>query len=152
MILSCEKIKEHYPTCISCSKASKIQVKENKRTYILNNLSGKEICKARIDGGLISSDDKKKCDFAVIVCETNDIYFVELKGRDFLRAVEQLSQTIRHFQSQFEGKVFARIVLSKVASPRVIQTDAKVLKLRRELKKYEGTLEYGSRIYEKDSA
>ncbi|NER21632.1 MAG: hypothetical protein F6J86_14165 [Symploca sp. SIO1B1] len=88
-----------------------------------------------VDGCLIQSQGKAKCDYIIIVCNTqkqedssnrefcDNVYFVELKGRDFLHAVDQLTQTINDFKSQVNGKLFARIVLSKVSKPEVIKVD-----------------------------
>ncbi len=149
MIVSCEEVNKSYSDCTSCSNGSKILVEENKKRYILQNSSG--VCKVRIDGCLILAQDRAKCDFMVIICDTKDVYFIELKGRDLLRAVEQLSQTIDYFKSQITGRVFARVVLSKVANPRAIEVDAKIVKLRKLLKQYGGNLAYSSGTYEKDN-
>ena len=96
----------------------------------------------------------------MIVCESkstneqeSDIYFIELKGRDLISAVEQLTQTIAYFQAekyQFTGKVFARVVLSKVVDPNSIEVDSRVIALRRLLKKFGGDFAYGSVQFEKD--
>ena len=84
----------------------------------------------------------------------SDLYFAELKGKDLLSAIEQLTQTIEYFQSEFSitGKVFARAVLSKVSMPKTSETDARVIKLRKLVKKYRGDFAYGSRQYESDCA
>ncbi|NEQ71180.1 MAG: hypothetical protein F6K21_38005 [Symploca sp. SIO2D2] len=116
-----------------------------------------------VDGCLIQSQGKAKCDYIIIVCNTqkqedssnreffDNVYFVELKGRDFLHAVDQLTQTINDFKSQVNGKLFARIVLSKVSKPEVIKVDAKVVRLKKILKQYGGNLEYKSKVYDTDN-
>lgn len=68
-----------------------------------------------------------------------------------LHAIDQLSQTIDYFKTQFEGKVFVRIILRKVAKPKVIEADARVVKLRKVLRRYGGDLDYSSTVYEKDA-
>lgn len=151
MIVSCEEIKKNYPHCTSCSNGSKIVVKENKRKYVLQNPSGKEICTVRIDGCVISSQKQAKCDFMIIVCNTRDVYFIELKGRDIFHGVEQLNQTIDYFKNEIHGKVFVRIVVSKVVHPKAtIETDARVKRLKDKFKKFGGNFEYISRVHEKD--
>ena len=86
----------------------------------------------------------------IIICNTEDVYFIELKGKDLIRAVEQLFQTIEDFRSEITGKIFARAVVSKVSMPKSIEVDARVIKLRKILRKYGGNFDYSSRLYEKD--
>ena len=71
--------------------------------------------------------------------------------KDLICAVEQLTQTIENFNSQITGKVFARVVLSKVPSPKSIEVNPGVIKLRKLLKKYSENFAYSSRQYEKDT-
>ncbi|MGK7897287.1 MAG: hypothetical protein AB4372_27630 [Xenococcus sp. (in: cyanobacteria)] len=151
MVLNCEEIKRNYPDCVTCTSNSKVQVAENKRKYILQNPSRKEVCRVRVDGCLISSEDRRKCDFMIIVCPTKDVYLIELKGNKLLDAIEQLSQTLSYFNSQFLGKIYARIVLSKVQQPKAMETDGRVVKFKKRLKKTGGDLIYSSRVYEGDS-
>lgn len=161
MKCSCQYFQENYPDCTSCSKDKKILVQENKRKYILENLSSKQICKIRIDGCVIDAQTQRKCDYLIIVCkpenESNDqidtvnqIYFIELKGKDLIGAVEQLTQTIEYFKTQVSGKLFARVVLSKVSVPRTIEVDARVKKLKDIVKKQGGNFEYTSGQYDRD--
>lgn len=159
MKCSCEEFEENHPKCTVCSQGKQIVAQENKRRYILQNPSGKKICRIQIDGCVISSTSKsKKCDYLIVVCKSEaenqenhseDFYFIELKGKDLIRAVEQLTETIQHFQSGISGKVLARAVVSKVAV-RAIETDARVQRLRKLLKQYKGDFAYGSQQYEKD--
>ena len=169
MKCSCQEFEEHYPDCTRCSRGKQITAKENRRTYILQNPSGKRTCRVRVDDCVIKSKKQRKCDYLVIVCQSeeqvetegenkaaSDLYFIELKGKDLLGAIAQLTNTIEYFQSQFtgknkfKGKVFARAVLSKVSMPKAIETDARVIKLRKLVKEYNGNFAYGSRQYESD--
>ena len=150
MICNCKEVQEQYQDCTVCSNGSKIPVEENKRKYVLSNSSSREVCRVRIDGCLIQNQDRAKCDFMIIICNTEDVYFIELKGKDLIRAVEQLFQTIEDFRSEITGKIFARAVVSKVSMPKSIEVDARVIKLRKILRKYGGNFDYSSRLYEKD--
>ncbi|WP_434683891.1 hypothetical protein [Pseudanabaena minima] len=158
MKFNCQHFQENYRECTKCSDVAE----ENKRKYILQNPSRKKVCKVRIDGCVITSQSQRKCDYLMIVCEDEasnqtesvDLYFVELKGRDLMSAVEQLTETIKYFQSEkykFTGKVFARAVVTRVHIPTSsIDTDARVLSLRKLLKKLGGDFAYGSVQFEKD--
>lgn len=164
MSCSCKEFQEKYPDCTVCSQGKKIAAQENKRKYILNNLSGKQVCNVEIDDCVIKSKEERKCDYLVIICKSDDdeveeshissgedLCFVELKGKDLLGAVDQLTQTIEHFKSKITGKVFARVVLSRVPSPKIIEVNPGVIKLRKLLKKYNGNFAYSSRQYENDT-
>jgi len=161
MKFTCQDFQENYRDCTNCSEGRLIVAEENKRKYLLQNSARKKICKVKIDNCVITSQSQRKCDYIVIVCETKeakhhesvDLYFIELKGRDLISAVEQLTQTITYFQAEkykFTGKVFARVVLSKVADPRSIEVDSRVINLRKLLKKFGGDFAYGSVQLEKD--
>ncbi|MBK1988542.1 hypothetical protein A0J48_013505 [Sphaerospermopsis aphanizomenoides BCCUSP55] len=165
MRCNCQEFETKYPTCTFCNDGQKITVQENKRKYIINNLSDQRICRIKIDGCVIDAQNQRKCDYLIIVCKTeavaNDnnidvaekMYFIELKGQDLISAVEQLTQTIEYFKPQITGTVFARAVLSRVSkfnAPKSIENDSRVKKLKSLLKKYGGNFEYSSVQFEKD--
>lgn len=158
----CEEFESTYSVCTFCSQNQLIPLKEYGRTYILKNVSRRKICKIRVDGCVIGSHAQAKCDYLIIVCKSinssvldnhfEDLYLIELKGRDFLKAVEQLHQTLKYFEAGIgrSNRVFARAVLSKVHAPRTIETDPSVLKLRKLLKSYKGDFLYASQKYDRD--
>lgn len=60
-----------------------------RRIYRVINPDGKfDVRKYRLDGKLVKN--KKCCDFTVINDTSRMVYYIELKGRDVGRAVEQL--------------------------------------------------------------
>jgi hypothetical protein len=154
MKLNCHEFQQNYGDCTDCSEGKRIVAEENKRKYILQNPSKKKVCKIRIDGCVISSQTKRKCDYLIIVCELEYMYFIELKGKDLISAVEQLTETVKHFQSEcneVKGKIFARVVLSKVPMPKSIEADSRVVALRKLLKKLGGDFAYSSVQFENDN-
>lgn len=164
MKLNCQEFQEKYSSCTVCKQDTEIPTydpKNKKIKYILQNPSRRKVCKVEIDNCVITSQSQRKCDYLMIVCETKDssqpesvdLYFIELKGRDLMSAVEQLTETIKYFQAEkykFTGKVFARAVLSKVPMPKAIESDSKVLALRKLLKKLGGDFAYGAVRFEND--
>ncbi|MCT7971024.1 hypothetical protein [Laspinema olomoucense] len=162
MNCTCQEFETHYPDCTSCSDRKIITAQENGRKYIFNNFSQRRVCKVRVDDCVITSQEQCKCDYLFIVCNPEQVeeeklqsleqlYFVELKGKDLIHAVEQLTQTIDHFKPPLnQAQVFGRVVLSKSPSVKSIENDAKVVRLKKLLRKYQGNLEYSSRQYEKD--
>ncbi|MBO0348327.1 hypothetical protein J0895_04245 [Phormidium pseudopriestleyi FRX01] len=162
MNCTCQEFETHYPDCTSCSDGKIITAQENGRKYILNNSSHQRVCKVRVDDCVITSQEQCKCDYLFIVCSpeqvedenlksSEQLYFIELKGKDLIHAVEQLTQTLEHFKPQInQAQVFARVVLSKSPPIKSIENDAKVVRLKKLLKKYQGNFQYGSRQYEND--
>ncbi len=129
----------------ACKKKKKIfVVKENKREYVLENTSRKEICQIKIDNGYITNTNVRKCDYGFLICNDNYIILVELKGTDFLHAVEQINSTLELLNNELKNmKVSARIVLARVSAPN-IENDPKYLKLKKTIKSQNGDIEYRS--------
>ncbi|GAB4294848.1 MAG: hypothetical protein Fur0025_31680 [Oscillatoriaceae cyanobacterium] len=161
MKCSCQEFEDNYPKCTVCQTGKLIVVEENKRKYILNNKAQKKICKITIDGGVIDSQTQSKCDYMMVVCQGDKVskntdlgeivYLIELKGKDLIKAVDQLTLTMTYFDYENNTQVFARAVVSKVTEPKSsIDTDSRVVKLRKLLKKYGGDFAYGSVQYDKD--
>jgi hypothetical protein len=152
---SCLGFQKQYPHCCECNRGKTVTVEENKRKFILDNATAQQVCRIRIDGCVVDSQTKK-CDFLVLVCESKEAYFVELKGKDFISAVEQLTMTIQSFQRGWEvfpkQGVYARAVLSQSPPARAIETDGKVKKLKSLVKSLGGNFEYGTKQYGNDKA
>ncbi|WP_199247514.1 hypothetical protein [[Phormidium] sp. ETS-05] len=161
MKCSCQEFEDNYPECTVCQTGKLIVAEEHKRKYILNNKAQNQICKIRIDGGVIDSQTQSKCDYMMVVCQSDKgskntdsgeiVYLIELKGKDLIKAVEQLTQTMTYFDYENNSQVFARAVVSKVTEPKSsIDIDSRVVKLRKMLKKYGGDFAYGSVQYDQD--
>ena len=143
---TCEDLQKH--ECANCTTSQTTpNAKEKGREYRFQNKSRKQVCQIKIDGCYITSQEKK-CDFLYIVGECEDWYFIELKGSHLLKAVEQITQTLDYFNSYVMGRVFARIVVTKVSHPKSIENDARIRNLRKRLKELGGDLIYTSRLYE----
>ena len=99
------------------------------RQYRMENPTAKELVAYRIDGGLIGSNDVLKCDNGIYT-EEDALYLIELKGADYIHALEQLLSTISILLERPQIKVSrlnARIVLSKVRVPDIIPSQEKKL-------------------------
>ena len=90
---------------------------KSKSKYVAKNKNGKEACGVRIDGGLITSNDVKKCDYGL--CIDDDRFFlIELKGKDLSRACKQLLFTFNYMRSFYPNyDYFCRIVGSSANLP-----------------------------------
>jgi hypothetical protein len=106
--------------------------------YIYENDSLDELSKYRVDGCLIN-DDGSKCDFLLLNCNKNTAYFIELKGSDLIKAVEQIDRSIDILHNDFRTfSVEARIVLTRVNTTDLKNT--KLIRLEGRLKKLNGKL------------
>ena len=124
--------------CCLCNRNTLTVVKEKRCEYRLFNKEKKLICKIHIDGCLIKTG--VRCDYLLIDCTRNKAYFVELKGSDFLHAVNQLSTSIEYLTKEINDcDVFARIVLTKVNVPN-LKNNPVILNFEKMLKKRGGNL------------
>lgn len=110
--------------------------KGEKSEYRGNNNSEKLVAKYRVDGGLIK--DGAKCDYLLLDKNESRAYFIELKGSDLIKAIEQIESTIPQIKGDIpEYKINARIVLTKQRTPDLI--DSKMRNFDGKIKKMGGT-------------
>ena len=134
----------------SCDCRSKIICEEKGRKYIAHNEQQKCIYKVKVDGGLIK--DNARCDWAVAVVSKEgtleEIFLVELKGSDVDHAFDQITGTLSFMSTKYPAKKwFARVVCSKVSSPKLNGNNYKRLdKKLKELNKSAGELQRESVI------
>ena len=106
--------------------------------YIYENDSLDELSKYNVDGCLIN-DDNSKCDFLLLNCTKQISYFIELKGSDLIKAIEQIDRSIDILHKNFETfSVEARIVLTRVNT--IDLKSVKLIRLESKLKKLNGRL------------
>lgn len=120
-------------------KAVFTDLKES-REYRVYNECGKLITGYRVDGGIITSLDISKCDFALST-EDDRIFLIELKGGNYKKALEQISNTVDLLIKNTgvtAKEVNGRIVLSKYKAPALFENEEK--RLIAKLKKYGGNL------------
>ncbi len=111
-----ELIADHKKNCIKedCCIDHKV-AKENGKRFEIESIEN--FTKIRIDDCLIDSQDVEKCDFGFVRNSNNDFYFVELKGKDVKKALNQITNTITIFESAFikipKEKRFGFIISSR---------------------------------------
>jgi hypothetical protein len=112
-------------------------------TFIYYNNSLDALTKYRIDGCLIS-DNGAKCDYLLLNCKKKKSYFIELKGSDLLRAVEQIDRSIDILLEHLnEFSIEGRIVLTRVNT--IDLRNSKYLKLEKRIRNLNGELKKQSR-------
>ncbi len=73
---------------------SKIVLEENNRKIIFDNPCNSSYKKVHIDGEVIKEGER--CDYLLTSTDEREEYFVELKGKDVLKACSQLKVTIKN--------------------------------------------------------
>ena len=105
--------------------------------YRYKNQSANHLAKYKVDNGLISDNDPK-CDFLLLNCEQKKAFFIELKGSNIVRAIEQITRSIDFLQGNLSGfAVFARIVLIRDNTTKLNITN-KLLKLEQKVNALNG--------------
>ena len=102
------------------------------RKYIGDNPADKMVTVYRVDEGMIvaKAAGDVKCDFAVYT-ETDTLYFVELKGGDYSRAIDQLRNVIQVLVNQEVERpraIHTRVVAAKGRVTNFLKTKEKKLK------------------------
>ena len=107
---------------------------ENKKKFTLNNATG--FVKVQIDGGVLSLNDKaNRCDFLFNKEENLKRLieiFVELKGIDVLKALEQLEGSIQMFAKS--SNQYAMAVVTKMIVTTAIQRKINDLTKKKKVK------------------
>lgn len=107
---------------------------ENKKKFTLNNATS--FVKVQIDGGVLSLNDKAtRCDFLLFKEENLKRLieiFVELKGIDVLKALEQLEGSIQMFAKS--SNQYAMAVVTKMIVTTAIQRKINDLTKKKKVK------------------
>lgn len=114
-----------------CDINAKIIVcEENKMKYRALNANNSNVYKFQIDGGIITNQTVKKCDYIVENDSKNNIYFVELKGCDISQAYKQIKQTISFCKSKIlpDSMLHSRIICSRISTHSVHDGNYRELK------------------------
>ena len=122
--MCCKKILDAFKADANCAESNRFTAEENGRKFRFKFLgkSKEEICRIKVDGCLIDSNNTIKCDYIFQRCISDEVYFVELKGEGVKHGYEQIITTIQIVKKKFalakteipKEKIFGCIVSSKV--------------------------------------
>lgn len=65
---------------------------ENRCTHIGNNINKHMVRQFKVDGDVIKTG--QRCDYLLLNDETQTSYYIELKGSDLIKAIDQIDTTI----------------------------------------------------------
>lgn len=117
-------------------------VSENGKKYMLNNNSGYQIKKIKLDGCFPEVHGERICDYMMSIeaRELSRAIFIELKGGALTDACNQLYSSITYFKAELKGfRIDARIIGTRDV-PGFINTP-QYRKLFREVNSTKGTIE-----------
>ncbi len=114
-----------YENCEHCrevNSGSKVVCSEKKCRYSLDNPNHIPVTVFHVDGWLVSGDeDCPRCDYIydINVPSKSVVIFIELKGMDYGKALQQIESTVKLFVNAFgEAKRYARIICTRVPNIR----------------------------------
>lgn len=87
--------------------------KENNCVHTAKNPSGHYVRKFRIDGDVIPKQDTKteRCDCLLVNDTHKDSYYIELKGSDLEKAIDQVDRSVLMISESLpQYKIFRRII------------------------------------------
>jgi len=84
--------------------------KENGKEFRIENLASHQVCRLEVDGCYIDNDNKVKCDYAFLICQSSELILVELKGNDVVHAVKQIVETYKELKNS--GSSFSGFIVS----------------------------------------
>ena len=102
--------------CVIGSTQAAFSVYGDRTNYLLQNPDSKKVSKYIVDNCLLTNlKEEEKCDYLFEVAGNNTIdgYFVELKGSDVIKAIDQLINSIKNLKGRINGNCFGRIVCSR---------------------------------------
>lgn len=105
---------------------------ENRCTHIAKNPSHKCVRQFRVDGEVFPAGNApKRCDYLLLNDTDQRSYYIELKGSDVLRAIEQIESSISLIGPSIkEYEIFCRIIF-RTSTHEVTGADAIRWKKRR---------------------
>lgn len=120
-----------------CDRRNVAKVEENGKMIQFINNKKKKIALYRVDGCIL--DEGIKCDFLFLVVEDKKAFFIELKGSDIEKAVQQILKTVEQLQSSLPKYMLdARIITTRVRTPALKSTY--IMKLEKMLRQTGGKL------------
>lgn len=85
---------------------------ENRCTHIAENPNGKNVRQFKVDGEVFPSggNGPKRCDYLILDDSTRHAYYIELKGSDIRRAIQQVESSIAEINPSIGYEIHSRII------------------------------------------
>lgn len=142
---TCSCFDNHYDFRHEIRKIISVSDKKSSTTYRYINKSGNNTALYRVDGGLIVDD--QKCDYLLLNCEKASAFFIEIKGSDVEKAIEQIIASINALRTSLKSRIInARIVPTRVNTTQL--NSSKYQRLKKLVSQYNGNLKIQTRLME----
>lgn len=92
---------------------------ENGCRHIGNNVSRQYIRHFKVDGEVFSGPGEERCDYLLLNDEAKTSYYIELKGSDLPKAIQQIENTIRLIAPSLSGYAILRRIVYHTGSHNV---------------------------------
>jgi hypothetical protein len=120
-----------------------VKINAKGKSYEGINENNKVVCMYKLDGNMKTYG--KICDNLFLLIDNYSAYFIELKGKDFSTAIDQIAETIDLLLPFLENySVNVRIVLSRVNAPFLLST--KIIRFKKNIKRLNGNMRYSERL------
>lgn len=141
-------LKDYKSECELHQKIIKCRDKGNSQEYIANNNDKNEVYKYQIDGYVI--ENGKRCDYLLWNEDKKDVYFIELKGSDLTKAIEQMEETERILKERYKGlfksvNLYYRVVLNRTRTHKLNGN-----KVKHFMVAHNGRYKFGTRTIEEN--
>ena len=124
-------------------RAQVVCVEKEKEYRLRNDLKSSRayIAVFNVDGGMIVNADEKKCDYMFVVSDLNKaiVVLIELKGKDYKRAIQQINEMLGILNAPFKtfNKVYGRVIFRSKSTPDM-KNIPQIMEVKRKLKQLHG--------------
>lgn len=123
----CDGLKQHFPEhCLT----RKSVAEENGRKLTLTG--SKNFCLLRVDGCWIDDSEQQKCDFIMFCCDSKRAFITEIKGKDIVKACEQIEHTCQSLPSEVRNTYQS---VGCIVASRVPKADTRLARIKDRLKR-----------------
>ena len=110
----CIEFKDNRKECVAS---------ENGKTFKIENKTGLYIRKVKVYKCIPQNIGEGRCDFLMDVEECKKVYFIELKGGNLDKAVQQICDSIAYLKPEFTNYTFEARIVGSRDSPDFLSSD-----------------------------
>lgn len=111
---SCVDFKDNRKECVASEKG---------KTFKLENKSGFVVRKVKVDKCIPQAVGEGRCDFLMDIEENKKVFFIELKGGNLDKALEQICDSILYLKSEYKNYIFEARIVGSRDSPDFLSSD-----------------------------
>ncbi len=114
--------------CQNLGKPLNVSIEEKEKKYEYKNNAGRTLIRCKVDDCV--NINNGKCDYLLIDDTCRIAYFIELKGSDLNKAIDQIENTINHIANKLKNyEIRIRIILSRTNTTALESSKVKKFKM-----------------------